>query len=103
MTYPTQPGFKNTATSIDAANSMRRDAPILRERILAYLKERGFTGSTPDACAKAIGETILAVRPRFTELKHAGLIRETKLTEKNESGRNAAIYLHADLYGGKNA
>lgn len=100
MSYPTSAGFKTKGTSEAAAESMQKAAPLLRDRILAHLKQCGYAGSTPDACADALGETVLAVRPRFTELKHAGKIRETALTEKNASGRSANVYLHADLYGG---
>lgn len=100
MNYPISAGFKTNGTSRDAAESMQKAAPLLRDRILAHLKQCGYAGSTPDACADALGETVLAVRPRFTELKHAGKIRETALTEKNASGRHASIYMHDDLYGG---
>ena len=100
MNYPANPGFKTSGTSAAAAESMAQSAPVLRDRVLAYLKQCGYAGSTPDACAEELGETVLAIRPRFTELKHAGKIRETKLTEKNASGRSASVYMHADLYGG---
>lgn len=97
--YPNLPGYKAPGTSEAAAFSMDAIAPKLRDRVLAYLKQCGAMGCTPDECADAIGETVLAVRPRFSELKNMQLIRETKLTKPNASGRAASVYCLEALYG----
>ena len=99
MQYPNQPGYKIEGTSQQAAASMVGPANALRMRVLAHVRKCGYNGSTTDICASVIGESVLAVRPRFTELEQMGLIRKTKLTEKNESGRNATVYMDAGLYG----
>jgi len=101
MTYPNTSGYKIEGTSQEAAQHMDTTgrSETLRQMVLVYLRSRSYSGSTPDNCAAALGESVLAIRPRFTELEQSGMIRKTKLTEKNESGRNAAVYLHAALYG----
>jgi hypothetical protein len=103
MTYPNSAGFKEETTSKEAAEHIESSgaANILRIRVMEYVRDRRYLGTTPDACATALGESVLAIRPRFTELEQKGMIRRTKLTEKNESGRNAAVYLHAGLYASK--
>lgn len=99
-TYPNEAGFKDTGTSKDAAQHIENSgqAKTLRNRVIEHVRKCGYNGCTPDVCAAALGETVLAIRPRFTELENLGLIRRTKLTEKNDSGRNASVYLYAGLY-----
>lgn len=102
-TYPNTPGFKEQGgTSQEAAEHMlcSGKAKILRARCEEYIKSRGVLGSSADECAAALGEIVLAVRPRFSELVEAGDIRKTKLTVKNESGRNAALCVHRSFYAG---
>lgn len=104
--YPNQSGYKDDGTSRAAAEYMDETgrAKTLRNRVLDHVRKCGYNGCTTDVCAAALGESVLAIRPRFTELEHYGLIRKTKLTEKNESGRAAAVYMWAGLYtGGGNA
>ena len=100
MNYPHTAGHKEDTTSKEAAEHIEGSgqANILRIRVMEYVRERRYRGTTPDACATALGESVLAIRPRFTELEQRGMIRRTKLTEKNESGRSAAVYMHAGLY-----
>lgn len=98
MNYPNTPGYKTGGTSEAAALSMVDVAPTLRDRVYTHIKSRGACGSSADECAKAIDETVLAVRPRFSELKELGDIRETKLTTLNESGRAASIYVASVYY-----
>lgn len=100
MNYPNSAGYKDEATSKDAADHIETSgkANILRIRVMEYVRDRRYLGTTPDACAMALGESVLAIRPRFTELEQKGMIRRTKLTEKNESGRNAAVCVHRDFY-----
>lgn len=95
LPYPASPGFKEPTTSRIAAESMRSEAHVLRERVLAELHRRP---QTADEVAEALGMSILAVRPRVSELRLDGKARP-RLKEngqqerrKNASGRPAIVW-----------
>ncbi len=87
--YPAKPGHRGTDTSIAAAASMLGAAPTLRALVLSALSERDMTA---DEAAAALGETVLAVRPRFTELARMGLIEDGGDRRANASGRKAIVW-----------
>lgn len=84
------PGFKEPTTSKEAAKAMASRAPMLRDRALAALRKHG--PMTSDEVAFALGETVLAIRPRCSELLTAGLIAATGERRKNESGMSAHVW-----------
>lgn len=90
-TYPDIPGHKatTTETSERAADSMRPKSELLRDRCLAALEREELTA---DECAAEIGETVLATRPRFSELSAMGKIEPTSERRRNESGRSAVVW-----------
>ena len=90
--YPDSPGHKEPSTSRDAARAFAGSAPLLRERVFAAVRSAGARGFTPDEAAAAIGETVLAVRPRMTELKLGGRIVETGERRANASGLTAKAW-----------
>ena len=90
--YPHEPGHQGTDTSIEAAISMSDDACTLRGVVVEYLRRCGVRGSTADECATALNETVLAIRPRFTELRHLGYIRDSGDRRLNISGRRAIVW-----------
>lgn len=90
--YPDVPGHRGVDTSIAAAESVKDRAGILREKCLAYVKRWGMTGSTADECAESLGESVLSIRPRFTELRLANRIEDTGTRRPNASGRNAIVW-----------
>lgn len=81
------PGFKQHTTSKEAAQSMVPTADILRTRVLESLRRSG--PATPDEVATRLNTSVLAIRPRFTELSKAGKIEYTGERKKNSSGRSA--------------
>ena len=87
--YPSAPGYKRGGTSKAAADSMREKAPTLRDRVLGHLM---FGPDTADGCAYVLGETIMSVRPRLSELLKLGKIADTGKTEPNASGRMATVW-----------
>jgi len=97
--YPHNPGHKTSGTSERAAESVSGRSNALRLQCLDHLRKRGALGSTADECATALNESVLSIRPRFSELVALKLIRETKLTSMNASGRQATIYVLESLYG----
>jgi predicted HTH transcriptional regulator len=89
LAYPNQPGARRTKTSRAAAKSVAPKVPRLRDRVLAVLKQ---TPMTPDECAGRLGESVLAIRPRVTELKKLGLIVDTGQTRLNASKLKASVF-----------
>ena len=87
--YPAVPGAKVSGTSQDAAHAMKPRAGILRAKVLACLRERAMTA---DECADLLGETVLSIRPRLSELRALGLILDTGNRRANDSGRNAIVW-----------
>jgi hypothetical protein len=90
--YPEAPGFKERTTSKEAARKIKPRAPGLRDLCVAALTEAWPSGMTPDQCADVLGKTVLAIRPRFTELKLLGIIEASSRVAPNASGANARVY-----------
>jgi DNA-directed RNA polymerase specialized sigma24 family protein len=78
-------------TSQEAADEMYGRLPRLRAAVLQAYVEAGRRGLTPDECAHAIGESVLAVRPRATEFVQAGLLEKTGERRLNSSGMKANV------------
>lgn len=87
--YPSRPGWKEGDTSRDAAEAVAPSAAILKARVLAALKAQSMTA---DECAAAIGEPILSVRPRLSELRAEHLIAPTGERRANASGLKAKVW-----------
>jgi hypothetical protein len=62
----------------------------MRERIMEILVSAG--PSTPDAIASFLSESILSVRPRFSELRAAGRIKNTGDRGITNSGKSCIIW-----------
>jgi len=87
--YPVTPGAKAPGTSTEAAEAMRPRAGILRAKVLACLRAQSLTA---DECADALGESVLAIRPRLSELRALNQITDTGERRQNDSGRNAIVW-----------
>lgn len=87
--YPESPGSQNTDTSREAARSMDNDASTLRCQCMAALAYRNLTA---DEIAESVGESILAIRPRVTELKAKQKVFDSGERRPNLSGRNAIVW-----------
>src|ERR1700704_5686669 len=83
--YPASPGFKvGGGTSEEAAKRITRLAGRLFKPILQEFVSASAAGLSADQCAKRIGISILAVRPRVTELKRLGYLSYTGARAENE-------------------
>lgn len=89
FSYPAAPGHRGVDTSIAAADSVGRCALALREQCMARLR---IGPATADEVAGYLGASVLAIRPRFTELAQAGLIVDTGERRRNDSGRMAKVW-----------
>lgn len=83
FSYPRSAGFKTEGTSKDAALKIERTgrAEALRTRVLFALKYP----ATSKELAEMLGETILSIRPRLSELKNRNLIAATGIRRHSEN------------------
>jgi predicted transcriptional regulator len=63
----------------------------LKDKVLTVLR-RYPSGLTADEVAEFCGASMLAIRPRVSELKNDGMIEDTGKRRKNESGHIATIW-----------
>lgn len=90
--YPLGPGHKApTGPSVEAARAVKQPAKILRARVLEVLRQHP-DGRTTDEVAAELGASVLAIRPRFSELNAAGEIEATNLRRRNSSGLSATVW-----------
>lgn len=87
--YPNVPGSMPRDTSEAAAESIRESAETLRAKALDAIRRQP---ATADEVADRIGSSILAVRPRVTELAKMGRIEDSGERRKNASGRSAIVW-----------
>lgn len=94
FTYPRSPGHKERTTSRDAAAVVRGRAAVLRDRAFAEIAAAGRSGLTADQVAARLGESVLSVRPRVTELAKANPARIAPTGERrtNDSGLKAKVW-----------
>lgn len=89
MTYPGTPGSKIGGTSEEAAISMSDRAVSLRQQVVELLTKANLT---TDEAAEILGCTVLAIRPRFSELRTMGIIESTGERRPNKSGKSANVW-----------
>ena len=89
MTYPYEPGHKGRDTGEAAAEAAAPTAPTLRSLVLTVLARGNFTA---DEIAGGAGHSVLAIRPRVSELARMGEIMDTGTRRKNASGKNAIVW-----------
>jgi predicted ArsR family transcriptional regulator len=98
LVYPDTPGFKAPGPSQDAAKAISGTAARMRAMVLQKIAQRP---ATADEIAHELGLSVLSVRPRVSELKRAGEIRQTTMRRKNDSGMTATVWqLAPPLPGG---
>jgi hypothetical protein len=86
--YPVDAGWKEPTTSREAAAAT--DASTLRRAVRQCLAVSG--AMTADECAGRLGLSILAIRPRFSELRALGELTDTGQRHLNNSGKRAIVW-----------
>lgn len=99
--YPDTPGYKTDRpeTSRSAAAAEVGRAKTMREAVLELLGGTHATavgGLTADQCAGELGESVLAVRPRVSELARMNKVADTGERRANASGHRAAVWRLVD-------
>jgi hypothetical protein len=80
------------AESAWGAQAIRSTTAILREQVYAEFIAAGEAGMTADEVAARLGRTVLACRPRCSELVAKGRIVPTGARRPNASGMSAAVW-----------
>jgi hypothetical protein len=94
--YPDAAGYKGEAdTSREAAEAIGRKLGSLQIRALRAIRGAGDRGLTADELADCLGEDHLSLRPRTSELKLMGLIRDSFQRRRNKSGKRAIVWVKA--------
>ena len=88
--YPERAGYKASGTSQEAAEGIEGcgTASRLRSAVLGYYASH--TG-TPDEAAAYLGESILSIRPRCTELVQQGKLYRTGDRRRSSEGRSQNV------------
>jgi predicted ArsR family transcriptional regulator len=87
--YPARPGYKTGDTSAQAAQKIAPKAETLREAVFLILRKQCLTA---DEVAARLGESVLSIRPRLSELAAQNLIEWTGERRKNASGMSARVW-----------
>lgn len=86
--YPHSAGFKATDTSRAAAETI--NAACLRAKVLDTLRQHGPL--TADEAADRLRIDRLSIRPRLSELKATGRVRDTGERRLNASKKRAIVW-----------
>lgn len=89
--YPLAPGLKAGGTSQEAAKSMGLQGHVLRDRVYEAICASG-KGLTADEAASLLKSSVLAIRPRCSELVKLGLIKDSCARRRNYSQRRAVVW-----------
>lgn len=86
------PAARDTDTSRAAARSIAPSSARLRSIVLDAFRAAGPAGLTADEAAERLDLSVLAVRPRVSELGKAGALVDTRTRRANHSGRKAIVW-----------
>jgi hypothetical protein len=88
--YPEHAGYKAEGTSQDAAAAIEGSGQAARLRT-AVLGWYGRQDGTPDECAASLGESILSIRPRCSELCKQGRLHPTGIRRPSSTGKSQNV------------
>ncbi len=98
LDYPHTPGSKEKGgCSEEAAFAIDKSgkAAMLRRKCLQILSDHSL-GKTADELAEDIGEDVLSIRPRMTELFKTGRAFKTNMKRRNRKGNVMAVAVITD-------
>lgn len=93
--YPNAPGHRGVDTSIAAANALQPKLGRLHKSVLGTIRTAGNQGLTGDEIAVRLEMERWAVRPRTSELRRKGLIRDSGQRRPNCTGKKAIVWIAA--------
>lgn len=89
--FDADPPARRSDTSEAAARKLKPSAARLRRLVLDAFRGAGPGGLTADEVAARLRLSVLAVRPRVSELRKAGMIADAGARRPNRSGRSAMV------------
>ncbi len=81
--------YKRAGTSKDAAEEMKSEASTLRHECFISIRT---LAATADEVAYRLHSSVLAIRPRISELVARGKIEDSGIRRKNVSGKSATVW-----------
>lgn len=91
--YPDAPGHRNVATSMAAADALAQKLGRLQQIALVAIREAGARGVTTDELEDLLGFQRWSLRPRTSELRKKGLIRDSGHRRPNATGKQAIVWV----------
>ncbi|QIK78437.1 hypothetical protein G7077_05490 [Sphingomonas piscis] len=92
-TYPEAPGHRNVQTSIAAADALAPKLGRLQRLAQLAIRDAGANGLTADELASWLGMDRWEMRPRTSELRRKGLIRDSGQRRRNCTGKLAIVWI----------
>src|SRR5262249_49723646 len=90
MGYPDEPGWKASDTETSRAAARGVNGTVRGRVLLVY---RSVDDATADEVAGRLSLSILAVRPRCSELKALGFLMDSGKRRRNRSGHRAVAWM----------
>ena len=87
------PYRKESATSIAAADAIRKSAPTLRNRVFFAIKSAGALGMTDTELEEKLKMRLQTVVPRRNELVNLGLVVDAGFTRLTPSRRHSTVWV----------
>ena len=91
--YPNAPGHRGIDTSMEAADDIAPKLGRLQFQVVTAIESARENGMTGDEVAARLGVERWSVRPRTSELRRKGVIRDSGRRRANTSGRSAIIWV----------
>ena len=89
------PWVTGSETSKAAADAGRSWAATERERVLRFLRRRGWTGATDEEIQYGLPMQPNTQRPRRVELVRAGTVEDSGRRRRTRAGRQAVVWVVA--------
>lgn len=91
--YPDAPGHRGIDTSIAAAEALLPALASMQSQALRAIRDAGERGLTSDELAAVLGRERWEMRPRTSELKLKGAIRDSRMRRQNCTGKSAIVWV----------
>jgi len=90
------PYVAGSETSEAAAVTLRPTARTLRAKVYRFIRDQAGHGATDEEAQLFLGMNPSTERPRRRELQQQGLIRDSGLTRRTRSNRQAVVWVAVD-------
>jgi len=100
--YPDAPGHRWVDTSMVAAADISPKCGRLQRLALEAIRDSGFVGLTADELVSRLKVDRYTIQPRTSELRHMGLIADSKQRRRNRTGKRAIVWTVPEFVGASN-